>query len=112
MENLNVSIGLYIIRVTYWHYKTKPDNWVALFNVKMIFFKFISFLVKTKLFGIWKDANITNHQGNGSKKQNEILPHTSTNSYYQKKKKKRSHKKTRVGKYMEKPEPSYIVGGN
>ena len=29
-----------------------------------------------------------------------------------KKKKKRSHKKTRVGKYMEKPEPSYIVGGN
>ena len=59
---------------------------------------------------MWKDANTTNHQGNGNQNQNKILPHTSTDSYYQKKK---SHtKKTRVGKYMEKPEPSYIVGGN
>ena len=48
------------------------------------FFKFTGFLVITKLFGIWKYVNTTNHQGNANQNHSEISLHTCTDSYYRK----------------------------
>ena len=53
-----------------------------------------------------KMLNITNHQRNENKKHSEIPPHTSQNGYYQR------QEITRVGKNVEKWEPSCTLGGN
>ena len=110
MKNLNISIDLYIIRVKYWYYKTEADNRVAIFNIKLIFSNSLVFLLKQNYLICEKmliPLTIREMEIKTKIRYYLTLPQIAIIQ------KKKSHtKKTRVGKYMEKPEPSYIVGGN